>query len=394
MRELRNWSGDYIWEILSYRNNDLAWNPELADERLILQLEDLFEPLSVLENMPSYANDDRDRYRFYFRLPETDLTKAQREDPAKIRWSWFPLDFTRDHFRGDTYYSVTIGRKDAIHVFDGKGERSKEHLMTISQSPWIRPIRELLDYLLCEIREGRYEPFVKSNLDYRLRTGWIKRKDYWLVYPEEKERFFARYDGINVSEFARLAESQALSKENATRFPRLSANQYCRYFLIGADALGIRRDLTQSLQNQYWHSSDMRSQNLHLIDGESEDAFDQWYEGRRYSYDHAFEYRYWENGTRIDLYISKDERGYYFHVSCSPQNEAGMRVILALAKEGVLTFLDEPQRYLERYRGDDALVFEPRGYYLNMGFPTEKVEEFINAVDWEEIPIARLSKHS
>ena len=242
------------------------------------------------------------------------------------------------------------------------------------------------------IQEGTYESFVSKNLDYEMRSGEILYKDYWKLYPKEGKAHYRRYEGVDIGLFRSYWKSGMMAEKNATHFKRLSANQYCRYFCIVANALGLNPSKEKTHQQNYKWASDGRTLGLDLIDGESYEEFDRWYASQRFGFDHAFEIRYWENGTRIDLRIEKDRDGYFLYLTCGPANEAGIKVYLALAKEGVFAHIFEPKDYLSYFNGTNLRSVDSEENDYGHPFPTSKKRAFIEAVKWDPLELVQLKK--
>ena len=403
MREFSKWNAAYLdGEVF-----DLpcpSFNFDLGSEALCIELASLFEKLEALENMNKREGGESLRYWFYFRLPagdassyaeaygyeENEMDKAEegfkRSYPRK--WYWYELFLMKDVYRDDTYYYIWIGNNIVLRVFDGKGKREKRDCPLIDECEWLEPISSLIDSLLQSIKDGTYCPFVQKHLDYRLRKGYIKYRDYWTIYPSEGKRHFAEYKGIDISRFAGYIESGKMEQRQATHFSTLTVNQYCHYYKIACDALCLRSDPNWTLQEHYCHNTYGGSSGLERIDGDSIEAFDKWYEEWEGHFDHAFEMAYYKGGTCLDLRVHKDEQGYYLCLTCDPQNHAGMRVFLALAEQGIYAEMYDPLNYLATYNGDDDLTINKDYYRIN--FPTKRIRAFIEAVTWEDIPMPKL----
>ena len=409
MRPYERWTESYLDGKLFESNYDL-FERRLATPELLTKLETLFEPLSQLKNQSTSAKYGVEHYEFYFRVPRgsfeeseygeyDDLSEKEEREYREIfnrsyrkKWYWHTLTFSRDHYRGDVFYGILIGRRTLLSASDGKGDDAKRDLKTIAECEWIKPLGGLLQALMKSIQEGTYESLVSKNLDYEMRSGEILYKDYWKLYPKEGKAHYRRYEGVDIGLFHSYWKSGVMSEKNATHFKRLSANQYCRYFCIAASALGLNPSKEKTHQQNYKWASDGRTLGLDLIDGDNYEEFDRWYASQRFGFDHAFEIRYWENGTRIDLRIEKDRDGYFLYLTCGPANEAGIKVYLALAKEGVFAHIFEPKDYLSYFNGTNLRSVDSEENSYGHPFPASKKRAFIEAVKWDPLELVQLKK--
>ena len=51
------------------------------------------------------------------------------------------------------------------------------------------------------LRNGTYNDFVEANLPYQHRTGVIRRKDLWIIYPENRESVYEGLDEDTYKDF-------------------------------------------------------------------------------------------------------------------------------------------------------------------------------------------------
>lgn len=402
MRDYEKWTGPYLSEEL--RRDSLGpFEEHLASEGLINELETLFKPLSIVENMSNSADYGCEWYEFYFRLPRGSFAenkKSFEDDPElgeewfyKVwprKWCWFSLGLSRDHYDGTTSYGLRIGGFRVLRVSDGKGENHHDTRRIIDKCRWIPPVKKLLKALLESMKKGEYEDFVTKNLDYRLRDGEIKYKDYWRIYPSEGRKHYTAYCGVDVPAFIRYFNAGSMTQSQATHFPTLTAKRYGEIFAIVTKALDLPYFPEMTPQENYRYNSDGRTQGLHLINGDSTEEFDAWYRENGRWPDHAFEIRYYKGAVRIDLLIRKDEDGYYLALNCGPQTEAGIKAFLSCAQEGIFLEVYDPKSYIKTYYGNNYLRIESQEGYFARKFPKTKLREFIKAIQWEPLELAHL----
>ena len=80
--------------------------------------------------------------------------------------------------------------------------------------------------VLVEIPKGTYNDWIKTQLPNRYRTGLISRKDYWDIYPDERESFRRGFSEKEDEEFLRIIEIADVEAIPANR------KQYVRGTLV------------------------------------------------------------------------------------------------------------------------------------------------------------------
>lgn len=407
IKDFKEWTGPYLQSVKYAFRHD-PWKYVYCDEETIDLLNVLFDKLSVLNSMTK--EKDEERYDFYFRLPRGEAEQWMSyedfiEDYTSVKtrkqfhaifekwyprkWYWFTANFIRSKYLGDTYYYIFIGGHCYISIIDGKGERIEDKTYPHKYAVLIKPLLSFADYLVDQVKRPDYASFINKKLDYRLRYGEMKYKEYWKIYPKEKARYFKKYKDVNIKEFIEDVRNNMMSKESATRFERLSANKYCKMFGIASKAVGVpfRKDL--SLQENFHRFSDGRNHGLNEIEPDSCDAFDEWYEQEHGYFDHTFEMR--APYHRIDLYVGKDIRGYYLIINGVNFYSTAdiVKIYLALKEKGVLAYIYNPQDIIDYYNGDSIYSACSEERYFKT-FPRTKIKEYIKAINWDPLVLPRL----
>ena len=84
------------------------------------------------------------------------------------------------------------------------------------------------------LKAGTYNDFVRENLPPQHRTGTIRRKDFWNVWPDARTDFFKDISPADVAEFIERASAQ---EENYAamkdRLQAMTANDFFRFCAMG-----------------------------------------------------------------------------------------------------------------------------------------------------------------
>ena len=409
LKSFNEWTGPYL-KSTAYSFSNHFLNPTLVDSDTCVLLDSIFEKLQVFENMKN--REDEEEYFFYFRLPkgkaEQYMTYDEMvEDGYKIKtkedyyrlfdkwypkkWHWFTVTFYRSHYDGDTFYYIGFGRHEYIYAYDGKGGYKKEKEWAQPYSMLVEPLISFVDFLVKYASSSNYQSFVEKHLDYRLRSGNIPYKKYWELYPAEKNRYMKYYQGINPDDFIKFYQSGIINKESATRFEKLTANEYCKMFKIASDAVGLPYNKDKTLQENFHRNSDGRNHGLNEIEPDSTDEFDEWYKNENGWFDHTFELR---GPYRIDLIVYQDDRGYYLDINGRGFIDSAymMKIYLALKNSGINAYMYSPKDLIDDYLGDS--LHEARSCELYGGnFPKKKIREYIRLINWDELRLIKVKKH-
>lgn len=403
LKDFKKWTGPYLVD--SWFDNDNHGNPVLVDENTCEILNTIFDKLRVLTNLAEYK--DEEKYRFFFRLPkgtaeEWETIEELKEEDYEItnkeeyyalfnkcfhkKWYWFSAYFFTNTYAGNRYYFIRIKGQTLIYAYDGKGD-SRGDKYKQSYSCFVKPIVSLAEYLVEEAKRPHHKEFIEKHLDYRLRDGEVPYKDYWKIYPKEKKEFLKNYKGIDVDSFIESYEQGLISLKGATRFKKLTANKYCSMFKIMSEAIGTKFDDKKTLQENFHWISDGRNHGLELIDGNSEQEFDEWFEKEHGHFDHTFEI-HTEFG-RIDLYVEKDKDGYYLLLNGNGRYSAFiiMKIYFALKEKGVFVYIYDPGYAIDVYRGNDLYIATSKERWCD-NFPKTKIKEYIKVIKWDPIEIS------
>ena len=230
--------------------------------------------------------------------------------------------------------------------------------------------------------EGTYNNYLEQNLPPQHRTGTIKRKHFWDVWPENRADFFMNITEEDVAEFIRLASSQPEHKPiSSDCIKSLTANDFFSFCAMGY-AENNYSGCDKTPKEQYYLHADGRDEGLREIDENSAEAFDNWLKNRVHG-GHPWEICRGGNSTHIDLMVSKDDNGYFLYLAGSAWTRTieTVKFYLVLTRAGIPVFLRDAHLLAHRLAETELIGIVPEGVmpaYCEDWFPDEKIIDFIN----------------
>ena len=251
-------------------------------------------------------------------------------------------------------------------------------------------ISDFVEWMLESVKEciemmqdGTYNDYVNKNLPARVKSGTICLKDYWDIFPEERQ---AHYEDISKEEIAEyltnILHQRKEPEETNNKLPVMCANDFFRFCAIGYKAMGYEGSELPP-KEQYLKHADGRDGGLCDIAPDSTDAFKDWIESKEYHGCHPWEVCRGGNSTHIDLYVYNQEDGYVLLVAGSSfgrSNEA-VKMYNALKREGLPVYMSKGDLIAARLREEEMLGIVPEGVipkYCESWFPGEEVITFLH----------------
>lgn len=262
------------------------------------------------------------------------------------------------------------------------------------------------------LRDGTYNNYVANNLPFWLRTGIIKRSDWWKHFPEYRSAIWEGLDDDTFRKFAKFSEMDGQNSEILSEMispNQMTGNTFLRACAIGYKACGMKgTDL--SLIDQYLLHADGRDEGFtgkthdpyHRgvgIDMDSPEAWEDWYFNRPISGGHPWEVCRGGNSTHIDLSVSPnseafyrrcDLKGWHFSVAGNAWNRAveAVKFYVAIKEAGYPVILHDAKAILDRFNGADYVGIVPRTrypFYCDDLFPDEypRMLDYMNLEDDE-----------
>jgi hypothetical protein len=235
---------------------------------------------------------------------------------------------------------------------------------------------------LMSLKTGGFNEYVSKNLPYRKRLGKILRKDYWSIFPEEKEEYLKNITPEEIAQFINLIKNQPVDAP-AVRLPEMTAALFFDCCRLGYEANhyeGIEKLAPKEL---YRSHADGRDEGLLSLEESSAEAFNDWYHDKTHYGGHPWEVCRGGNSTHISLYVCHDERGWWLRLAGSSLSRSveTVKFYLSLADHGLPVFLTDGIEIAAMLTGKDYIGIVPEGIlprYCASLFPGENIIDFMN----------------
>ena len=260
------------------RNDHFGMTSCIYDDKSQKLLDELFALLEQIA--PESPNGVRTLWLRAERGPIEDFGNAaeeieegnydSEEEFIDVWKSWFPEDVKWYHFqavedKAEGYRAVAV-RHSYVIVQDKRRE----------PAGWPCEISEFVQWLVDGVRSciemlkaGTYNDVVRENLPPQHRTGTIRRRDFWNVWPDARVDFFKDISPADVTEFIERVSAQ---EENYAamkdRLQAMTANDFFRFCAMGY-AENKYDGCGKTPKEQYVLHADGRDEGLQDIDADS-----------------------------------------------------------------------------------------------------------------------------
>lgn len=256
------------------------------------------------------------------------------------------------------------------------------------------------------IKSGVYNEYVSNNLPYKKRLGKILRKDYWGIFPEEREKYLKYITPAEISRFVNLIKKQP-TETPESRLPEITAVLFFNCCRLGYEANSYEGIEKLSAKELYRKHADGRDEGLLGLDESSAEAFEAWCNDKTHFGGHPWEVCRGGNSTHISLYAKHDEKGWWLKLAGSSLNRSieTVKFYLALADNNMPVFLTDGMELAAMLTGTDYIGIVPEKIiprYCSSMFSDENMIDFMNlpyegrekveqAAYWYPLPEVRLS---
>lgn len=162
---------------------------------------------------------------------------------------------------------------------------------------------------LISLKAGGFNECVSKYLPYHKRLGKILRKDYWSIFPEEKEEYLKIITPDEIARFVNLIKNQQVDVPT-TRLPEMTAALFFDCCRLGYEANRYEGIENLAPKELYRSHADGRDEGLLRLDESSVEVFNDWYHDKTHYGGHPWEVCRGGNSTHISLYACHDERGW------------------------------------------------------------------------------------
>ena len=382
----------YNWLLRSHGLSSSLSNS--YDERTYELLDELFSLLNgvapVSENgaRELWFTSERgpiEKYGNYEeRLADGDVSSYEEfealwkeEFPDEI--SWYNFAAVEDKEIG--YRAIFFHHRLVIEQ-DARKEKGYTHDISEFTEWLVDSVRKCID----ELESGRYNERIEKELPPQHRTGIIKRRDFWDIFPDRRESFFENTTQEELKEFLRYIDEQRTDPDwQHYRKPTMTANEFFQYCALGYRANNYSgKELDPKAQ--YRKHADGRDEGLTDINPESPEEFLHWLKNPNRFGGHPFEICRGGNSTHISLYVLHDEKGFSLCLAGSAWTRTveTLKFFVALRQAGAPVYLREAELLADRVTEMEEIGIVPEGIipaYCHSMFPGRTIIDFMNLPD-------------
>lgn len=308
--------------------------------------------------------------------------------PQKTKW----YKFQTAKFRDELYFY--FGDKQIFTI------NNQEQPITEGKSGWNLEFLENFLHWLAEkvveetnkfkINPIAYNQYIQKNLSWTKRVGRINRKDFWNILGDETIRpdIGLGEELMNKLE-ALLAEMKEIERP---LLQEMTANVFFRICEICYDANNYFKNRKEDLSpvEKYLSMADGRDAGLRNINGDSPQAFYEWYTRDSFGA-HPWEICRGGNSTHISLFVSKNNGQWAIRLAGSSigRVEETVRMAVALYQNNIPFDLSDAEQIASMVSGTDFIGIVPDNVtprYCHSLFPPEdRIIDFMNLVFDKEI---------
>lgn len=295
--------------------------------------------------------------------------------PDEVEW----YEFSAVRIKDEGYRAVMLAHEFVI-VQDNRREPSR---FPNEIPEFVQWLLDGVEECIAMLKEGTYNDFVERNLPPQHRTGTIRRKDFWDVWPSARTDFFKDISAEDVEEFIRTAALQAEDRSSFDkRIPTMTVNNFFRFCAMGY-AENHYDGCEKTHREQYYLHADGRDEGLGEVSPDDPAAFQAWLHDREKRGGHPWEVCRGGNSTHISLYVMQDEKGFFLYLAGDAWNRTieTVKFYLALTRAGVPVYLGEARTLVARLTEEEKIGIVPEGIipaYCGDRFPDEHIIDFMN----------------
>ena len=274
------------------------------------------------------------------------------------------------------------------------------------------------------IKDKKYYEKLYNEISYRQRAGTIRLDDLFNLNNDWKKnyyKFLSQDDidlflkGINEQiEYTNLIEKDASRYKSSSeryykelnkkyncveRINNMTAQSYYDICKLCYKSINLQGSNELTSKELFYKYADGRDCGLKDIDLNSYETFEKWV---KIANDHAYQIRGGSTISRIDLWVAKDDKGYYLVLSGKflwTSNEV-IKFYLELTKNNIPVFLDDAEVIRDRLIGKGIVgivsykIF-PRYCqslfnidicdFIHLPYYPKDYNKFLKYVEWKEI---------
>ena len=386
-------------------------NSSIVNENTIKIMKELFAELKLIKS----CGDD-ERRELWLEVPKGTIADFGDYETAKEYGDvenyeefekWWKEEYPDDVYwyhlvtlENEGYMAVFLKNRMVLEVNPHLKEEQYDRLGD-AVNPFVEWLTASVKCCINQMLEGTYNEYVKTHLTPENRTGTIIRNDYWRAFPEVKENYLKNFSKSDYDEFIRLMDGVKDKPSPNGRLETMTSGLFFHCCALGYEANHFQ-GCELPPKEQYLKHADGRDEGLCGIDENSPSAFETWYNDRMRYGGHPWEVCRGGNSTHVDLYVMRDEKGYYFYTAGNAWNRSveAAHFYLSIYRAGYPVTIRDGRAMADRFLGVDRIGIVPAGVipnYCESYFPGEKILDFMNLdkedeekileyIIWQDIP--------
>lgn len=368
-----------------------------------------------------YERCDFNLYKKFYKLKLKSKKEHKDEydyfmNEYYVEYDWIKLAI----YRYEAYKTI-IFNNDLIISVDPLEKRKG---FEFDISTFLQDLYEKILFSISLIREGTYYQKLCSEISYRQKTGIIKLDDLFKLNDGWKKEYFKflSQDDINVFmkninnqiEYTNIIKKEAfkyksdfekyhqeLNKEYdyISRIDKMTAQDYYNICKLCYKSINLESSNELSSKDLFYKYADGRDCGLKDIDLNSCEAFEEWV---KIANDHACQIRGGSTTSRIDLWVAKDEKGYYLVLSGKYlwiSNET-IKFYIELIKNNIPVFLFDAEVIRDRLIGNGIVGIVPYKIFprycqslfgidvcdfMHLPYHPQNYNEYLKYIEWQDV---------
>lgn len=321
-----------------------------------------------------------EEYRPYYDedASEEELVDAMQEQyPLEEYWYKVVTVHHTDCRRGE-YFGVFLNNRCFLTINDPNADGNPLNA------------KELIDWLIQEtkgvldkLRNGTYNAEVQENLPVDYKYGVISRKDYWNIYPEERDAYRSVFIEKQIVDFLSCGNAFYEDGTPPHCLPHITVREFYEACAICYRAIGMEpkshcwfEDSDEEHQRYggvtakelYYMFADGRDDGMSKVPLDDAAAFEEWLEqkGPHYEFNGHHPWEILPSYSTEDsghMYVGKAPDSYYFSLSGSSKTRSREIIccFLALRAAGLPVRLHEGNKMQARLEETDMIGIVPEG---------------------------------
>lgn len=309
--------------------------------------------------------------------------------PDETKW----YKFQTAKYKDDLYFYLDSNLICSINIVDETINGNQSGMDYLASF-----VKWLLEKIVDETNKlkqdtNAYNSYIQQKLPWTKRFGRIKRKDFWDILGDETMRLDIGL-GREIIEKLKTAV-EVMKKDEIPLLPEMTANVFFRLCEICYDANNYFKSQNKILSplEKYLSMADGRDAGLKDIDGNSPQAFYDWYHSGATQGAHPWEICRGGNSTHISLFVSDRNIKWAVRLAGSSivRVEETARMSVALFENKIPFELSDSDEIVRMVTGIDFIGIVPETVfprYCHSLFPKEdQIIDFMNlGIDKELIP--------